>query len=50
MNFIISLLLLGEYDVICVIVNRLIKERYYITYTISNNDTLVNIVIDIIIL
>ena len=27
--------------------NRLIKERYYVKYTISDDNTLVNIVIDI---
>ena len=50
MNFIIGLSLLSEYNAICVIVNRLIKKRYYITYTISDNDTLVDIVMNIIIL
>ena len=49
MNFIIDFSLLGEYDIICVVVNRLIKERYYIICKISDNDTLVNIVIDIMI-
>ena len=49
MNFIIDLLLLSEYDAIYVIINRLIKERYYITYIVSDNDILVDVVIDIII-
>ena len=49
MNFIIDLFLLSEYDAIYIIVNYLIKERYYITYIASDNDILVDIVIDIII-
>ena len=49
MNFIIDLLLLSGHNAICVIVNRLIKERHYITCTASDNDILINIVIDIII-
>ena len=49
MNFIIDLLLLSEYDVIYIIINRLIKEYYYITYIASDNDILVDIVIDIMI-
>ena len=50
MNFIIDLLLLSEYDAIYVIVNRLIKKRHYVIYTINNNETLVTALIDIIIL
>ena len=49
MDFIIGLPLLSEYNAIYIIVNRLIKERYYITYIVSDNDTSVDAVIDIII-
>ena len=49
MNFIINLSLLSEYNAIYIIVNRLIKERYYIIYIASDNNILVDIVINIII-
>ena len=36
MNFIISLSMSESYNVIYIIIDRLIKERYYISYIIDN--------------
>ena len=38
MNFIVGLLQSKEYNVIFVVVNRLIKKRHYILYTITDED------------
>ena len=38
MNFIIDLFTFEEYNAILVFINRYIKERYYILYTIDKND------------
>ena len=39
MNFIVDLSQSKEHNVIFVIVNRLTKKRYYISYTVTNEDT-----------
>ena len=41
MNFIVGLSQFEKYNAIFIVVNRLIKERYYILYTIINKGTLV---------
>ena len=38
MNFIVELSQSKEYNVIFIVVNRLIKKRHYILYTITNED------------
>ena len=39
MNFIVGLSQSKEYNAIFVVVNRLIKKRHYISYTVTNEDT-----------
>ena len=46
MNFIVDLLLLKDYNVIWVIVNRLIKKRYYVSCTTKNNNTFIENIIE----
>ena len=36
MNFIVGLSMLEGYNAICVIINRLIKERYYVFYIVDD--------------
>ena len=38
MNFIIDLLILEGYNVICVIIDRFIKERHYVPYITDDKD------------
>ena len=47
MNFIINLLILKGYNIICVIIDKPIKKRYYISYIINNEGTSAESIIDI---
>ena len=49
MNFITSLSLLEEYNVIIITINRLIKKHYYILYFVNKNGIFVETMIDILI-
>ena len=47
MNFIINLLMLKDYNIIYIIIDKLIKERHYILYIIDNEKTSIKNIIDI---
>jgi hypothetical protein len=48
MNFIIRLLLLTEgFNIIFIVINRLSKERYYISYTVKNKKTSIEEIINL---
>ena len=49
MNFIVGLPQFEGYNAIFVIVDRLIKERYYILYTITNKGTSVEYIVEMLI-
>ena len=49
MNFIIDLLLSKSYNVIWVIIDRLIKKRYYVLCTAEDNNTFIENIIEMLI-
>ena len=49
MDFIVGLPQFEGYNAIFIVVDRLIKERYYILYTITNKGTLVEYTAEILI-
>ena len=49
MNFIIDLSLLKDYNVIEVVIDRLIKERHYVLCTIKNNGTFIKSTVEMLI-
>ena len=48
-NFIIDLLLLKDYNVIWVVINRLIKKRYYVLYITKDNNIFIKNIIKMLI-
>ena len=49
MNFIIDLSLLQDYNVIWVVIDRLIKKRHYVPCTAENDDTFIENIIEMLI-
>ena len=47
MDFIISLLMLKNYNIIYIIIDRFIKERYYILYIINDKGIFIKSIINI---
>ena len=47
MNFIIKLLNSKKHNIICIIINRLFKKRYYIFYTIDKKNIVIEICVRI---
>ena len=46
MNFIVELSLSKDYNVVWVIIDRLIKERHYVLYTINDEGTFIKSTIE----
>ena len=49
MNFIVDLSLSQNHNVIWVVIDRLIKKRYYVLYIIKNNNTFIKSIIEMLI-
>ena len=49
MNFIVGLLLSQDHNVIWVVIDRLIKKRYYVPCTTKNNNTSIENIIEMLI-
>ena len=49
MNFIINLLNSKDYNVILIIINTLLKKRYYISYIISDKKIIIKVIINLLI-
>ncbi len=49
MNFIINLFNLKDYNVILIVINILLKKRYYISCNVSDEKTIVEAIINLLI-
>ncbi len=49
MNFIINLLNSKDYNVILIIINTLLKKRYYISYIISDEKVIIKAIVNLLI-